>query len=160
SFDPEKAKQVLEEAGGGAGSDGMRSKNDTPLKVILLSTDYANWNQFNQIIQEQMRTGGIDSDLQTLEWGSYLDKWRDTDEWHVSFHNQGGGFHTTNIADASVNPDDFWSINHLKRSTDPQLMQIADQLRQINKDFNVEPDPEKRKALSVQYQTIFQQNQL
>jgi peptide/nickel transport system substrate-binding protein len=160
NYDPEQAKQILEQAGWVAGSDGMRSRDDQPLKVIILSTDYTTWNQFNQVIQEQLRAVGIDSDLQTLEWGSYLDKWRDTDEWHVSFHQQAGGFHTTNIAYASVNPDDFWSINHLKRSTDPQLMQVADQLRALAKQFNVEPDPEKRKQLSVQFQTIFQENQL
>jgi peptide/nickel transport system substrate-binding protein len=159
-YNPDEAKRLLEEAGWVAGDDGMRSRGDSPLKVIILSTDYATWNQFNQIIQEQLRAVGIDSDLQTLEWGSYLDKWRDTDEWHVSFHNQGGGFHTTNIAYASVNPDDFWSINHLKRSTDPELMAVADRLRELAKEFNVTADPEVRKNLSVEYQRIFQENQL
>jgi peptide/nickel transport system substrate-binding protein len=159
-YDPEQAKQILEEAGWVAGDGGMRSRNGEPLRVILLSTDYANWNQFNQIVQEQMRAVGIDSDLQTLEWGSYLDKWRDTDEWHVSFHNQGGGFHTTNIAYASVNPDDFWSINHIKRSTDPELMAVADKLRELAKAFNTTPDVETRRAQSIEFQTIFQQNQL
>jgi peptide/nickel transport system substrate-binding protein len=159
-YDPELAKQTLEEAGWVAGDGGMRSRNDEPLKVILLSTDYANWNQFNQIVQEQLRAVGIDSDLQTLEWGSYLDKWRDTDEWHVSFHNQGGGFHTTNIAYASVGPDDFWSINHIKRSTDPELMAVADKLRELQTAFNTTPDIETRRAQSIEFQTIFQENQL
>ena len=103
SYDPEQAKQILEEAGYTAGSDGMRSKDGTPLKVILLSADYTNWNQFNQIIQEQMKAIGIDSDLQTLEWGAYLDKWRDTDDWHVSFHNQLGGFQ------ANKSPMQLWT---------------------------------------------------
>lgn len=159
-YDPELAKKTLEDAGWVAGSDGMRAKGDQPLKVTLLSTDYANWNQMNQIIQEQMKAVGIDSDLQTLEWGAYLDKWRDTDEWHVSFHNQGGGFHTSNIADASVDPEAFWSINHLIRSKDPDLMKVSDQLIALNKQFNQELDPEKRKGISVQFQQLFQENQL
>jgi len=90
NFDPEKAKQILDAAGWVAGGDGMRSRDGKPLKVILLSAEYTNWNQFNQIVQEQMKAVGIDSDLQVLEWGAYLDKWRDTDEWEVSFHNQLG----------------------------------------------------------------------
>jgi peptide/nickel transport system substrate-binding protein len=41
-YDPEQAKQVLEEAGWVADSDGKRSRDGEPLKVILLSTDYTN----------------------------------------------------------------------------------------------------------------------
>jgi peptide/nickel transport system substrate-binding protein len=160
NYDPEKAKSILEAAGWVAGSDGMRSRDGEALKVILLSTDYANWNQFNQIVQEQMKAVGIDSDLQTLEWGAYLDKWRDTDEWHVSFHNQGGGFHSSNIAYASVDPEAFWSINHLIRSTDPALMAISDKLIELNKQFNLTPGLEERRAISIEFQTIFQENQL
>jgi len=160
AYDAEAAKKTLEDAGYTAGSDGMRSKDGTPLKVTILSADYTNWNQFNQIVQEQLKAVGIDSDLQTLEWGAYLDKWRDTDEWHVSFHNQGGGFHTTNIAYASVDPEAYWSINHIIRSKDPETMKISDQLISIYKQFNQELDPEKRRALSIQFQTIYQDNQL
>jgi len=159
-YDPEKAKQILEEAGWTAGSDGMRSKNGQALKVILLSTDYTNWNQFNQIIQEQMKAIGIDSDLQTLEWGAYLDKWRDSDDWNVSFHNQLGGFQANNIAYATVDPRGFWSINHLIRSKVPELMKVSDKLIEIYDKFNQTQDLETRKAQSVEFQTIFQQNQL
>jgi peptide/nickel transport system substrate-binding protein len=160
SYDPEKSKQVLEEAGWTAGADGMRSRNGEPLKVILLSTDYTNWGQFNQIIQEQMKAVGIDSDLQQLEWGAYLDKWRDTDEWHVSFHNQLGGFQANNIAYATVDPRGFWSINHLIRSKDPELMKVSDKLIELYDKFNETQDLDTRRAQSIEFQTIFQENQL
>jgi peptide/nickel transport system substrate-binding protein len=159
-YDPAEAMRILDEAGWVAGDGGMRSKDGTALKVVLLSTDYTNWNQFNQIIQEQMKAVGIDSDLQTLEWGAYLDKWRDTDEWEVSFHNQLGGFQANNIAYATVDPRGFWSINHVIRSTDPEMMKVSDRLIELYDSFNLEPDLEKRRAISIEFQTIFQENQL
>jgi peptide/nickel transport system substrate-binding protein len=159
-YDPAEAMRLLDEAGWAAGSDGMRSREGEPLKVVLLSTDYTNWNQFNQIIQEQMKAIGIDSDLQTLEWGAYLDKWRDTDEWEVSFHNQLGGFQANNIAYATVDPRGFWSINHLIRSKDPELMAVSDKLIELYDKFNQTPGLEERRAISIEFQTIFQDNQL
>jgi peptide/nickel transport system substrate-binding protein len=160
AYNPDEAKQLLDAAGWVAGGDGMRSRDGKPLKVILLSADYTNWNQFNQIIQQQMKTVGIDSDLQTLEWGAYLDKWRDTDDWEVSFHNQLGGFQANNIAYATVDPRGYWSINHLIRSKDPDLMAVSDKLIELYDKFNLEPTLDGRRALSIEFQTIFQENQL
>lgn len=62
-FDVEKAKELLKEAGYENGFDTTIWTNDNPVRV-----------QIAQIVQAQLKEIGINAEIETLEWGSYLDR--------------------------------------------------------------------------------------
>ena len=160
-YDPEKAEQILEEAGWTKGSGGIREKDGKPLMLSILSSDFAGWGLYNQIIQEQLKKIGIDSEISTLEWNAYLDQWRENQgDWNITYHSQGSIVASVSAIQASWAPESYWSITQIDDATTPDLQQLATDLQALSDDFDKELDPEKRKDIAKQAQTLFQENQL
>ena len=61
-YNPERAKELLEEAGYGDGFDMTIMTNDTPERVDLAI-----------YLQEELKTVGINLNIEQLEWGAYLE---------------------------------------------------------------------------------------
>jgi peptide/nickel transport system substrate-binding protein len=160
TYDPDAAMQLLEEAGWVLGDGDIRTKDGEELKLIMVNTEYLDWGQLNLIIQDQLKKVGIACEIETLEYGAYLDRWRDTDTWNITYHDQGFPRHTDAAIPAAVDPDHYWNVNHIDNSTDPELMAVADKMRELYKTFNGSLDPVERKAAAVQIQQIVYDNQL
>lgn len=159
-YDPEGAGALLDEAGWVVGEGGMRFRDGEPLLLTQLSTEYLDWDLMNQILQEQLRKIGIDTAIETLEYGAYLDRWRDTDTWHLTHHGQGRPRHSDVPIPAVDEPDHFWNVNHIDNSTTPELMAVADQMRELHKEFQATLDFDARKEIAVEIQRLNQDNQL
>lgn len=160
-LDPKESARILDEAGWKLGPNGIRQRDGKPLFVNILSSDFSGWGTYNQIIQEQLKAIGIDSAITSQEWGTYLDNWRENrGEWHVTYHSQGTQLAATTAILSSWAPEQFWSINQIRKSTDPETKKISDQLTAIYREFLGNGDLEKRKELSKQAQTIYQEQQL
>ncbi len=63
-YDPERAAQLLDEAGWVPGSDGIREKDGQRLTVAIASTDFI--NPFREISQALWNAVGIELDVQTM----------------------------------------------------------------------------------------------
>lgn len=117
-FDPNKAKQVLDEAGW-KGDSGIRQKDGTPLKLVLNAIDYGGGPEQTVILlQGQLRDVGIDVQIKAQArppW--YEDNYRgatngpvmflrsgDLDGLYALFHssNVGGNFNWSMLKDADV----------------------------------------------------------
>jgi peptide/nickel transport system substrate-binding protein len=163
-YDPEEAERVLEEAGWVLEDDGFRYRDGELLRIHCLSTDHedptdhGNWGQMNEFFQEQLRQIGMDLEIETLEWGAYLDEWR-TGNFEMTYHSQGGTFFVLHQGGA-VRPDDYWSINQLGKSEVPELMEVADELRDIFDRMDNELDPEARAEIWKEGQMLFYEHQL
>jgi peptide/nickel transport system substrate-binding protein len=73
SFDPAKAKSILDTAGWKVGSSGpIREKAGQKLE-ILLATFRSPWSEIAEAMQSQLRDVGIDLKVQKMERGPYLD---------------------------------------------------------------------------------------
>ena len=73
SFDPAKAKTILENAGWKVGASGpIREKAGQKLE-ILLATFRSPWSEIAEAMQSQLRDVGIDLKVQKMERGPYLD---------------------------------------------------------------------------------------
>jgi peptide/nickel transport system substrate-binding protein len=159
-YDPEESGRLLDEAGWVMGDDGIRARDGEPLLLTLLSTEYLDWDLMNQILQEQLRNVGIDTAIETLEYGAYLDRWRDTDTWHLTHHGQGWPRHTDQPIPAAVDPDHFWNVNHIDNSTEPELTAVADQLREMYASFEETLDFDARFKIAEDIQRLVQDTQL
>src|SRR5216683_1215936 len=71
-FDPAKAQQLLESAGWVVGGDGIRTRAGQRLSA-LLATFRSPWTELAEAMQAQLRTIGIDLQVQKMERGPYLD---------------------------------------------------------------------------------------
>lgn len=71
SYDPDKAKQLLEEAGWTVGSDGMRQKDGQTLSPVLYG--FTTWREQLEAVQGMLREVGVDLQLQlwdaSVGWG-------------------------------------------------------------------------------------------
>ena len=140
---------------------GIRQRDGQPLSLHILSSDFLGWGVFNQIFQSQLKAIGVDSNITTQEWGSYLDTWRQNqDGWNLSYHSQGSPFNSTTPIDASWAPSAFWNICQVGKATDPETKAISDQLEAINQEFLKISDMPRRKELAKQAQTIYAEQQL
>ena len=100
SFDPARARQVLEDAGWKAGSDGIRMKDGERLSVTA-ATYLSPWHELAAVVQSQLRDVGIEVKADKMARGPYLDAVRagqinlaqsagtnfDPDELRVRYHS-------------------------------------------------------------------------
>ena len=61
AFDPEKAKQMLEDNGYGS------------QKITLLAANTGNYMKMAEIVQAQLSDVGLDVSIESMEWGTFLD---------------------------------------------------------------------------------------
>jgi peptide/nickel transport system substrate-binding protein len=66
-YDPEKAKQIIEENG----------YADTPITILVANRD--NYLKMAEIVQSQLSAVGLQVKLETMEWGTFLDASRSGD---------------------------------------------------------------------------------
>jgi peptide/nickel transport system substrate-binding protein len=77
SFDPDRARRMLDEAGWRVGSDGIRVKSGQRFSFVMLnragSTDRIS---IAQVIQAQLKDIGIEVAFETLESAAWTQRWR------------------------------------------------------------------------------------
>ncbi len=73
SFDPDMAKQLLDEAGWVGGGDGIREKDGVKMQPQLYTSTSATYGQISTLIQAQLRNIGIDVVINQIEQAALLD---------------------------------------------------------------------------------------
>ena len=171
-YDPERAAEILEEAGWALADDGFRYRdcNDESLNcedgkerlvVNIISADFALWGLFNEIYQQYLTEIGIDAPIKTAEWNAMLDEWRENQgNWTFGHHSQGSFFAVTSAIEAAWRPDSFWSIYQIDDADEPYLVEVAAELQELGDAFAATTDLEERKRLSHAAQRIFLEQQL
>ncbi len=82
-YDPARAGQLLDEAGWKLGQDGIRVKNDKPLKIKLVA--YGIHKAGAEVIQNQLRKIGVDIDLQySKDWGFLVAMRKGGGPWDIT----------------------------------------------------------------------------
>jgi peptide/nickel transport system substrate-binding protein len=73
-YDPAKARAELDAAGWKVGPDGMRQVDGKPVKLQILFGPNTNKTREKvaTVLQQWLRDVGVDSEIQSLEWGAYL----------------------------------------------------------------------------------------
>ncbi len=154
-YDMDQAGKILDEAGWVMGSGGVREKDGQPLKVNVMSTQLEralSYGLMNQFIQQQLTELGFQTEIQTQEWGAYLDEFRAGTWWEVTFHAQNA--QTRETVGATLDPDAYWNVNQHAKATLPELVESAETMRDIYKRMNAEVDAAKRIEIWKEAQTL------
>ncbi len=116
TFDPDRARKLLDDAGWKVGSGGIREKNGQKLTLVL-ATRLPPWNEMADVLQSQYRDVGISVDVQKMASAPYLDYVRsykhhlaasagtnfDPDELRVRYSTgQIKGANFANLADSQL----------------------------------------------------------
>jgi len=87
-YNPEKAKQLLAEAGWKPGADGILQKDGKPFKFVLRTPNDVNRAKLGVIIATQLKQIGIDCTPQAEEWATLLE---DIRSGNTEMFIMGGG---------------------------------------------------------------------
>jgi peptide/nickel transport system substrate-binding protein len=161
-YDPEEAGEILDEAGWVMGDSGYRERDGEVLQVNVLSTQLErqlSYGLMNELIQEGMEAIGIQTEIQTMEWGAYLDEFRAGEFWEVSFHAQNAAF--VDAVGAQLG-DTFWNVNQLWKieDDDHELMPVRDELDELYDQLDQAIEDDDRIAIWREIQELAQEWQL
>lgn len=146
NFDPEKAKQVLDEADWKAGDDGIRKKKEDRLQFKIYTADWPNLVETANILAERWKEIGADVSVEILTATDLQQNYIRPREYDALLFGQDTNF------DPDLYP--FW---HSSQKQDPgfNLAMLdnkdADNLLQ---DIRQEPDAEKRREKYKEFQKI------
>lgn len=143
-FDPEEAGRILDEGGWVLNDNGVREKDGEELRLKMLSTDFETYGLYNALIQEQLSQIGIQCDIDQLEWGAYLDKWRAEGDFNITYMSFGASFFADWLPPA-MRSDDYWVSHHVLESDDPELLDASARLDAIIEDVRSTQDPDERR---------------
>lgn len=76
SYDPERSKALLDEAGWKVGADGVREKDGKPLKVSLWTQSDSSFRRLTEVVQAELKAVGIDSEITTFDSSAIRDQYK------------------------------------------------------------------------------------
>jgi peptide/nickel transport system substrate-binding protein len=148
--DPEKAKQLLDQAGWVPGPDGIRQKNGQRL-AFTVYTNAGNKirEQYVAVFQEQWRQIGVECTPQTEEWNAFLDRITGTKDFEMFLVGFVWG----------VDPDQstMWKCSayeggfNMNKYCNPEVDRLLDQALKIT-------DQERRKELYIEMQNLLMED--
>jgi len=109
-FNPDKANQILDEAGWKRGEDGIRAKNGTALEFSLLTTDLAELSQTAELLKNQWEKIGARTNIQTYSIFDLQQNYIRPREYDALLFGQ--------VLGADPDPYSFW---HSSQKKDPGL---------------------------------------
>ncbi|MCW5879515.1 MAG: peptide ABC transporter substrate-binding protein [Anaerolineae bacterium] len=152
--DPEKAKQLLDEAGWKVGSDGIREKDGKKLKVVYQTTV----NPIRQATQDLVKAAwqkiGVDTELKSVQAGVFFSSDAGNPDTAAKFYTDVEMFTNNSSDPAFINYLDGWTTKEITqksnewrganygRWSNPDYDKLIDQIRQ-------ELDPAKRQSLII-----------
>jgi peptide/nickel transport system substrate-binding protein len=83
-YDPEKAKQILEEAGWKAGPDGIRVKGGKRLSLNWGIWPGGGMDEPASVVQDQLRQIGMEVVIESADVGTTFGKWNTTDALNIA----------------------------------------------------------------------------
>lgn len=118
SFDPDRATEMLAEAGWTPSDDGVLEKDGNRFEFTVLNLPTDSWNRAAQVIQSQLGDIGISMEIQQLEFATLLEEakagnhqaeimgytYSDPDIAYLWFHsdNAGEGLNLSHIDDPQL----------------------------------------------------------
>jgi len=80
SFDPDRARAMLDESGWAVGADGVRTKDGQQFSFVMLNrAGQSDRIAVAQVIQAQLKSVGVQVTFETLESAAWTSRWRNGD---------------------------------------------------------------------------------
>ncbi len=137
SFDPEKAKQNLDDALWKMGEDGIREKDGKKLEITITTTDWPAYVKTAELIQAQWKNIGVTVKITSLGTGIIQQTVVAPRDYEILLYGE-------NLS-ADVDPYPFWHSSQIK-SPGLNLSLLKDKdIDKLLEDARTSIDPEKRR---------------
>lgn len=83
TYDPEKAKALLKEAGFVPNSDGILERDGKPLKFEIITNQNKEREKSAVLVQRRLKAIGIDVKIRAIEWASFISRFIKTGDFDV-----------------------------------------------------------------------------
>ncbi|MCX6761444.1 MAG: peptide ABC transporter substrate-binding protein [Candidatus Moranbacteria bacterium] len=144
SYDPERAKQILDDAGWKMSDDNFRKKNDKTLEVSIVTTDWDEFSKSAEVLKAQWKKVGVKVNINSLSVSDIQQNYIRPREYEALLFGQVMG----------ADPD-LYSFWHSAQKKDPglNLALFGDSATdKLIEDARVEFDQNKRADLYAQFQ--------
>lgn len=154
-LNPDKAKQLLDEAGWKVGPDGVRVKNGQRLSVTIAARNDETWMLISQVAQEALKNIGFEATIDAKDWGAFLEAMR-TGNYNMGFWSLNGNTfepqgYTWNLLSSS-----YWAVNQLNKSE--QYKDLQQKVDDLLNSGSQELDQTKRYAIYAEFQKLIVDN--
>ena len=151
-YDPERAAELLDEAGWTLNAAGVRTRDGERLTIVINSVAVGSGPEIGEVLQAQWSALGIDARNQTLATAGIQVDVAQRAEFDVMWRDFGANdpnilstlFHTRNAG-----PGQGWNFNH--QTTLPELDALLDE-------GDLETDPDARCAIYAEAQMMINEN--
>jgi len=143
-YNLERANQILEEKGWQKNEEGLRVKNDVPLEINLVTTDWEELLETANIIKSQWEKVGVRVNVQPYSLSDIQQNYIRPREYDALLFGQ--------VLGADPDPFSFW---HSTQKKDPGLNLALfgnNDTDKLIEDGRIEFDPEKRKNEYIEFQ--------
>lgn len=146
TFDPARARALLDEAGLRVGPDGLRrdASGAVARREILVVAGWSDWVRAAQVIARNLRAVGIDASVRGYEFGAWFSRVQSGDfDLTIGWSVEGPTpyvFYRWLMGSATVKPLGTSTSSNWQRFGDPESDRILDA-------FETESDPAKQHAL-------------
>ncbi|OGY32996.1 MAG: hypothetical protein A3C02_02700 [Candidatus Andersenbacteria bacterium RIFCSPHIGHO2_02_FULL_45_11] len=139
SFDPEKAKQNLDDAGWKVGEDKIREKDGKKLEIAITTTDWPEYVQTAELLQKQWKEVGVSLTITSLGTGIIQQTVVGPRDYEILLYGE-------NLS-ADPDPYPFWHSSQVK-SPGLNLSLLKDkEIDKLLEDARTSTDTEKRREL-------------
>jgi len=156
-YDPAEAERLLDEAGWLLGSDGVRHKDGRPLAVKLITSDDEERLLISQVVQQQLSEIGFQAELQTLEWGAFLEAMRSGD-YNVAFWSLSDFSLSALDGAANMESGAFWNVSQIDKN--PELAELSQRVDELIFTGRETLDVDQRREVLKEFQELTQEHQL
>jgi peptide/nickel transport system substrate-binding protein len=153
-FDPEQAKQLLDEAGWvDSDNDGIRDKDGVPFRFeLLIVTGARETDQLTTVYQEELKRAGIEMSIRPLEWATYSERLdsRNFDAAPLAWSNPS-------VVDAD--PYQIWHSSQREGKGSNYVGFANEEADKLMEQARLEFDRDKRTKMYYRFQEILQEEQ-
>jgi peptide/nickel transport system substrate-binding protein len=152
TFDPDRSRKLLAEAGWKPGSDGILQKDGKPLRFTIL-TNHGNQQRLMtaQILQQRLKVIGVDVRIRVVEWAAFLKEFIDK-----------GNFEAVLLAWGTGQDPDMYDVWHSSKTKPGELNFIGFSNQEVDRlleEGRSTFDIEKRKKAYFRIQEILAEEQ-
>jgi peptide/nickel transport system substrate-binding protein len=149
-YDPDRAIQILEDAGWLLGPDGVRGREGERLSILAITSVHEIRVLITEMVQAQLAAVGFEVKIEIMDWAAYLAAMRAGD-YDISFWSLAGS-HFEPLMHPNLHTDDHWNVSQMPHN--PAVAELQFRVDDIIDEARMALERERQMELSHKFQEL------